>query len=188
MASDLLGVTKPVSLFLHREPGRSAATQAHPGHIPRNLAGKETISERASAGPGAGNTELPHDALLFVFQLGLNAWLLPSNLWPFLQSHASRFFPDSKGLGFPNWEKMVTTCGLPWWPGLAPSASPLLTGHPVCSRAPGDPARERASHWERKPACSHCQVDWQKVRPQKPSAPQCCQMQKFQWNCQAPPW
>lgn len=129
----------------------------------------------------------PMDALQFVsFQP--SHWLDASSIKSLALSSVPCFQIFSRLVsGFSPTGKDGDHLRLPWWPGLALS-QPTPHRAPCPQQAPRRPAWERASHWERKPACSHCQVDWQKVRPQKPSAPQCCQMQKFQWNCQAPPW
>ena len=79
------------------------------GGGPRGLVGKEAVCQGAGARPGAWDTALPQNALLFVFQLGLHAWLLLSKLLSFFRLHPSRFFTNSKCLGSPNWEKIVTT-------------------------------------------------------------------------------
>lgn len=77
------------------------------GGSPGGLVGEEAVSQGAGARPAVWDPALPQNAL-FVFQLGLQAWLLLSKLWPLFWPHPSRFFPNSKRLGSPSWENLVT--------------------------------------------------------------------------------
>lgn len=107
-ASGLLRAAKSTSPFLHRASAKSACangpsaqgTQAHPADVRREPRGPHRKGGHKS-GSRCRTWRVRPAAC---FQLGLQAWLPLSRLWP----HASRCFPNSECLGSRSWKKIAT--------------------------------------------------------------------------------